>query len=298
MMIEKQLPVILIFALGYTLKALSIFDKKDSELFLKLFYFVAIPAMMLVSVTQMKFTLELLWLPVIAVMVILILFAVSFVVGRRFNLERPSFGVFLVGSLVMNVAFTYPFLLAARGEEALALAALFDFGNTIFIFTFIYYLACRYGSNTLDSLVMLKKLLVCPPFMALLFALFLNINQIQLPGVALQFFKILGNMTIPLVMLSLGILFSPKVLRVWPLVSVLFIRMGLGLLLGFLFVCLFDLQGLSRTVVLICCSAPAGINTVVFSSLEKLDSEFAASVVSYSVLLGMFMVPLLLHLCD
>jgi predicted permease len=73
------------------------------------------------------------------------------------------------------------------------------------------------------------------------------------------------------------------------------IRVGIGFSLGFLFVYLLDLKGLSRTVVLILSSAPSGINTLVFSSMEELDNELAASIVSYSVFVGMFLVPLLLQ---
>lgn len=83
---------------------------------------------------------------------------------------------------------------------------------------------------------------------------------------------------------------------VWPVIPPgESIRTGIGLLLGLLFVYLFDLNGVSRTVVLVCSSAPSGLNTLVFSSMEKLDNEFAASVVSYSVIVGMILIPLLLQ---
>jgi predicted permease len=95
-------------------------------------------------------------------------------------------------------------------------------------------------------------------------------------------------------MLSLGIHFSPKALIPAPVLLTIFIRMGIGLLLGFLFVAIFRLKGISREVVLIISSAPSGISTLVFSSMEDLNKEMAADVVSYSVLAGMFLVPILL----
>jgi len=69
-----------------------------------------------------------------------------------------------------------------------------------------------------------------------------------------------------------------------------------GLLLGFFCAELFQMRGLPRTLTLLMSAAPSGVNTLVFSSLESLDMEFAACVVSYATLLGMFLLPLLIYL--
>lgn len=292
---EKVLPIILVFFIGFSLKQAGILTKRDGDALLKVFFHVSVPALIFLSVVQMKFSLQLLWLPVIAVLVILTIFVVSNVCGRVLNLDQPSLGVFLVGTLIMNTSFTYPFLMAARGEESLAQASLFDFGNTALVFTFIYYLACRYGSNSSNFMAMIGRFMRSPPLLALVVALFLNLLQVSLPAIATRFFTIIGYMTMPLVMLSLGIYFSPKAARMLPVALAVCIRTGMGLALGLFFVYLFDLEGVSRTVVLVCSSAPSGLNTLVFSSMEKLDNEFAAAVVSYSVIVGIILIPLLLQ---
>lgn len=285
----------MIFILGYLLKRVKILSQKDGDLLLKLFYYVSVPSLIVVSVSQMSFTAELLWLPVIAALIIIISYVVSGFVARLLDLRKPSVGVFLVGSLVMNTGFVFPFMFAVKGEEGLARASLFDFGSVILVFTFVYYLACKHGNNTNGSLAMMKKCLFSPPLLALLTGLFLCINRLQLPVIALQFFKTLGNMTSPLMMLSLGIYFSPKVIKMRPLLSAIILRMGLGFLLGLIFVKAFDLHGLNKTVVLVCSAAPCGISTLVFSSMEELDNEFASSIVSYSTIVGLLLIPGLLR---
>ena len=285
----------MIFILGYLLKRVKILSQKDGDLLLKLFYYVSVPSLIVVSVSQMSFSAELLWLPVIATLIIIISYVVSCFVARLLDLRKPSVGVFLVGSLVMNTGFVFPFMFAVKGEEGLARASLFDFGSVILVFTFVYYLACKHGNNTNGSLAMMKKCLFSPPLLALIAGLFLCINRLQLPVIALQFFKTLGNMTSPLMMLSLGIYFSPKVIKMRPLLSAIILRMGLGFLLGLIFVKAFDLHGLNKTVVLVCSAAPCGISTLVFSSMEELDNEFASSIVSYSTIVGLLLIPGLLR---
>lgn len=290
----KILPVVLIFLFGFFLKKMNILTKNDGDSLLKVFFNVSLPALIFLSVAKMNFSYDLLWLPVIAVLVIAATFFISNGIRNWTHLDRPSFGTFLVGTLIMNTGFTYPFLLAARGEESLAQASLFDFGNTALVFTFIYYLACKYGGNPNNFRVMARKYACSPPLLAVVFALLVNVSHIVLPDLVAELFKITGYMTVPLVMLSLGIHFSPKALVPGPVVMTIFIRMGIGLLLGILFVEIFRLKGTSREVVLIISSAPSGISTLVFSSMEELNKEMAADIVSYSVLVGMFLVPILL----
>ncbi len=292
----KIIPVILIFVLGYLLKRINLLSKDNGDLFLKLVFYISLPALILLSITNIQLTLDFIYLPIIAILIILVTYGIAFFIGKLFNLGKTSFGVFLVGSLIMNTGFTLPFFIAAYGEEGLARASLFDFGNGLLTFTFIFYLACKYGDNKRDSKTMIKKFLYSIPLWALMSAILLNLMNIQIPNLGINFFQLLGNMTIPLIMLSLGIYFSPKIVKLSALSSVIFIRMFVGLLLGFLFVYLFNLEGLNKIIVLISASAPVGYNTLTFASMEKLDKEFAASIVSYSILIGIIFIPLLISL--
>jgi malate permease and related proteins len=293
---EKIIPIVLVFAFGYLLKAGKVLDKNDGDTLLKVFFNVSVPALIFLSVSQMHLTLELLWLPVIAILIILISYFAAHSCGRGLKLERPAFGSFLVSVLVMNVAFSYPFLLATGGEEGLALVSLFDFGNTFIVWTFTYFLACKYGPHSASTAVMLKKFASSPPLLSLFCALIMNQSHLALPDLIVQFFKMLGHLSTPLMMLSLGIFFRPKTSQKGAVFSAVFLRMGGGLLLGYLLSYLAGLEGLPRVVVLVASCSPAGITSLVFTAMEDLDQELAAGIISYSVLAGLVLVPILLQL--
>jgi len=72
--------------------------------------------------------------------------------------------------------------------------------------------------------------------------------------------------------------------------------MGIGFVLGYSLALLFGLDGLERTIVIIGSSAPVGYNNLTFASMENLDKEFAASLVSIAMLIGVILVPLLIFL--
>lgn len=296
--VAKILPVILVFFLGFLMKKRGVLNRDDADSLLKIFFHVSVPALIFISVQRMKFTPELLWLPVIPALVVFANYFVARFGGKLLKLDDPSLGAFVVGTLIMNTGFIFPFLLAVRGEEGLAQGALFDLGHTAVLFSFVYLVACRYGGNSDSRSALTAKLLSSPPLWALVLAVALNLARVRLPDVITQFLGTIGYMSMPIVMLTLGIYFTPKPYKIVPVCSAVFIRTILGLLLGFLFVSLFDLKGLTRTVVLVCCSAPSGVTTLVFSSVESLDNEFAASVVSYSLLVGLFLIPVLLQFCS
>jgi len=292
--ILKFLPVILIFLVWIIIRYFWIAKKEDAEFLLKLIFYVSLPALIILSVYNTKFTISFIYLPIIAVLLILSVFFISFFVWKKLNLSNESFWVFLIWSMIMNVWFTLPFVIAAYWQEWLTRSVIFDFWNLLLVFTFVYYFAVKYG-NSKTNIKIYKKLLYAPPVWALFFSFVLKYSQITIPSVFTDFLSLLGNLTIPLIMLSLGIYFNLKIRNISTAFVVIFIRMFIGLFLGLLFCYLFNLEWLDKAIVLISAAAPSGYNTLTYSSLEKLNIDLAADIVSYSIFVGMFFVPILIY---
>lgn len=284
--IIKIAPIFLIFLSGNILKRIGIFKKEDADLFLKIVFYAAAPSLVIVSVSSLALEFAFIYLPVIAMLIILCTSVLARATGRKLGLERPTLGVFLVGSMIMNTHFILPFVIAVYGKDGMARYSLFDLGNALVVFTFVYYVACKYGTNGYDPKSISRKLFFSPLLWALMIGITLNAYNIRMPGVADDFFQLLGNMVTPLVMLALGIYFSLNIKHAAPAACVLLIRMFFGFILGLIFSQVFGLEGLTRTIVLLSSAAPVGYNTLTFSSLENLDKEFAAEIISLSILLG------------
>jgi malate permease and related proteins len=291
--ISKVLPVILTFVLGFFLKKRGIFTSDNAETFLKLVFFISLPALIFVSIVRAKLSSDLIFIPITCMIVVLITLPIVYSVGRRFHLPGPSLGAFVVGPMITNTTFVVPFLLTTFGREAIALLSIFDIGNNIMIYTLVYYCANRHRAAK-NSESALKIIARSPLLYALFTGLILNAMEQTLPPVFLNFFQGLGDMTTPLVMLSLGIYFKPTLVRTGATVASITIRIIIGFLIALFFTFLFGIDGLNRTVVLVACSAPLGFTTLTFSAIAGLDTEFAASCVSYSILIGLFTTPLLI----
>lgn len=292
---NKIIPIILIFFLGYFLKKIQLFRYKTADVLLKVVFYITLPSLIILSLLEVELKLAFVFFPIVAVLVMFTTYFISKSIGKKMQLASKSLGTFIISTMIINTAFVYPFIISAYGEQGFAYATIFQFGNGLIIFTFVYYLAIKYSSSN-SSRIELKKFLALPPIWALLIGIILNLANVQLPLITQNLFRELGNPTIPLVMLSLGIYFNFRIKNIKKIIIANIIRIGTGLLLSIIFADLLNFTGLRRSVLIICSAAPIGYNTLVFSSIEKLDKKLAANLVSSSLLIGIIYIPILIFL--
>lgn len=296
--INNLLPIFLIFLLGYICQQVGFLTKDNADLFLKLFFYLVLPAVVLLSISQVPLTIHLLALPVITIIMLTTSYGIASFCQHFFDMPPKTTGVFLIGSSILNGAFVYPFVLAIYKEHGLAVAYLFDFGNAIVAFSFAYYLACRYGSSgtELSRKTIYKKFLLSPPLLALFLAVLLNLTGFRLPEAGYGFLRAIGGMTTPLIMLSLGIYFSPRIIYPGPLFTVIGIRVLGGLVMGIILTFIFGFTGENRIITIIMAISPSAMNTLIYATLEGLDKDFAASIISYTTLISMFLISLVIFI--
>jgi len=294
--ISNIAPIILLAVIGFSLKAGGFFKTSHADLFMKVVFYIAIPGLILSSFNKLELDLKLLYLPFIASFILLFNFTLSLLIGKIINLPKPIYATFVIGSSILNTGFILPFIVTIYGNEGIVRWMLFDIGNITLVLTLLYYFACKMGSNGYSFKKVLYKLVISSPIIALIIALFVNISGYHLPDFILSLSEKTGALVIPLIMLSLGIYFNPKILNAKLLTTTIFIRMVIGFSIGYAFCLVFNLQGWEKTIVILCASSPVGFNTITLASLENLDKEFAASLVSVSIAIGIFTVPILLYL--
>ena len=294
-MTEQNLTLILSFGLGFALKSLKLLSKEDAAVLLRFVLNVCLPPLMILAIYRATPSADMLLVTLSAMLVVLILWFISSGIGKKLDLPRPTFGSFLVGTMIMNTAFALPYF-KAIGSEHLARASLFDIGNTILIFTFSYYNAIKYGANAHTDRIQLKRFLTLPPLWGMLVAFGIKGLGITISPAAVSFLELLGQPTGLLMMVALGLAFAPQASHLGKALIAVFIRMGLGFAAGFALSLLFGLQGVPRLVVLTCSALPVGFNTLILADRENMDRPFAATLVSVSTLIALFTTPLLIRL--
>ncbi len=287
-------PIISLFVIGVVLRQVNLFDQDDANILIKLAFYVSLPALILKTIPAIEISVDYLYLPLVAVLTILVMFVTSSLVLSFLNFEEKTRGVFIIGTMILNLGFNVPFVLAAYGLEGFARASFLDIGNIFLTLSLTYYIAQKHGSELESPSFFNRKLISSPPLIALILGITINLLQFTFDPLIIDIFDLLGALLTPLLMISIGVYFNPRFQNLLPAVSVVGIRMGLGLILGILAVIVLNLDDLSNKIIIISTAAPVGFNTLTFASLEDLDREFAANVLSISIPAGICTITLLL----
>jgi malate permease and related proteins len=294
--VEKIIPLIAAFFVGVLAKRLRLLSKDDAPVLLRFVLTISLPALTIIAINNVEVSAGMLLIPILAMVVVGSMYLISNLVNRGLKLPRAMFGSFLVGTMIMNTAYALPFFHAAFGDEGLARASLFDIGNTFMIFTFTYFNAIKYGDNPHTDKIQWSKFLKLPPLWAMVIAFSIKFSGFSLAPISLNFLTLVGQPTTPLVMIALGLYFEPRLRNMGTAFLAIFIRMGVGLGIGYSLAWVLGLQGLTATTVTVCAALPIGFNTLIFANLENMDREFAATMVSFSIIIALFYLPLLIYL--
>lgn len=290
----KLSPIFLFFGLGMVLKKVGFAQTDNADFLLRLVFFVTLPALVLLSLSQTPLTLDKLSLPLINMAVNLSCMGMALFTARLVKIPRKIMGTMMVSAMITNNVFMFPFIMAGFGSSGFADAVLFDFGNGLTTATIAYLVAQKFGSESCHSNTMLLKMIQSPLFWAFGIAIGMSLFSMNLPDFLGRFLESVGGMTSPLILMALGIFFRPRWTQLKLVSLTLFIRVGVGVAVGAGLASLLGLTGQTFAVVMLCSAAPVGFMALTFASIADLDKSFASEVVSASILLGIFYVPILM----
>ena len=182
-----------------------------------------------------------------------------------------------------------PLCLFAFGEPGLALAISWFTISSVSQFTV--------GVGIAAGTASIGKLLRTPMIYAVLLGVLVMIGEVQLPKWIANTVDLIGGLTIPLMLLTLGV--SLAQLKVGGLgrASVLaMLRLGMGLAVGLGLAHLFGLEGMARGVFILQCSMPVAVFNYLFAQRYKRAPEEVAGMVVISTAVSFATLPFLLLL--
>ena len=142
---------------------------------------------------------------VLALAVVAVMYAVGALTARLWRLELPAAVIHRCMMAFGNVAFLgYPLIRAIFGDEGFFYAAVYEFVNDIFVWTFV---VCKLNSIGADGKIPLKtqiKNAVNPCTIAFFVSFALMLLKIRPTGLALDLTEGIGSMTTPLSMIFIG----------------------------------------------------------------------------------------------
>ena len=122
-------------------------------------------------------------------------------------------------------------------------------------------------------------------------ALFL-ISDVEVPKVMLNTTELLGNFTIPLMLITLGVsLATLQINNIRRSIVIVASRFGLGIPVGFGLASILGFEGAAYGTLVVMCSMPVAVITFLFAENYGADGRAVASSVVLSTLISFIMLP-------
>ncbi len=289
---DNFLPFLLLILVGYFFKKTGLLGEKERISINKLIINLTLPVFIFNVFLTTPLRLELVKIPILAwlVMAGAGLLALFF----SFWIKEPATkgGFLLVAALGNTGYFGYPLARLFYGNKALAQAVFYDvFGTVVFTFT-LGLLAAEYFGYKKEKLNVLKELFMFPPMIALLAGLVFNLSGIQFPNFLQTTLKMLGEVSIPLIMISIGLSLDFSISSFLPFVFLAstiklifspFLAHYLSLVIG--------LEGTIYKIGLLQASTPSMMLSFIIGERYSLDTKLIASTIFFSTLLSFLTIP-------
>lgn len=260
-----------------------------SEFISKLVLNIAAPCLVVSSIGSVSLSVPALMEMALATgLTLLIVLIVGYLLIRVQGHEVSTYLVSLAFPNVGNMGLPLAFF--AFGDQGLALAVGY------FMVISIAHFSVGMAIATGDA-INWKLFFVNPILLAIMLACLLVFSESRLPLWISNSVELIGQLTIPLMLLTLGV--SLGQIRVRQFSSGLLyslLRMLLGGGAAYLVVTLLDMTGLARSVVILMGFMPVAVFNYLFALKSKRNVETVASMVMISTVLAMLVLPVVVYL--
>ncbi len=251
--------------------------------------YVALPALILAEIPKLTLNHEALIPVVVAWAVMFFSAAITFFTARWLRWPRDITGALMLLVPLGNTGFVgVPLIEARLGARGIPYAILYDqLGTFIALNTFGIALAAYYAGGTPSVTKILRNILVFPSFIALILAFLLRF--FSYPDWLAEALARISSSLVPVLMVPLGLQwrFRLESSHLPPLLFGCFYILVVSPAFAWLGLWLFDIRGLAAQVVVLEAAMPAMISAGVLAVSHNLAPRFAASMVGYSLLVGL-----------
>lgn len=283
------------------LRRLGVLERKDNEVLNRLIVYLALPALVFAGVYRASLDARLLGITAVAWATLLVTAALAYGAGRLLGLRAPTLGGFVIVCALGNTGYLgYPLTIALFGKEELVKAFFYDiFGTAMALLTLAMWVGRRMGEGELagppaaGALVeTVKQIVTFPALIAVVAGLALK--PLAIPGFLLSAVEHLASLTVPLVMLTIGVSLEIRSMKDQPAALGLVAALKLGVapaLAWGLWVAL-KLPVEATPVVLLEASMPSMMLTYVVALRYRLDTTFVPTAIVLTTIASLVTVPL------
>ncbi len=292
--IEVILVPTLIIMLGYFLKRTNVLKVEDSVTLNNIVLKISLPSLIFSNVAVAKIDAGMVMLPVSCLFITLFSALIGYIYAKIRKYPTKQMWAIIIACGLINSGFMgFPIITGAFGHIGFVHAVFFDLSTAMMFVVWGVILVLVFGGSQKD---VIKRLISFIPVWAILFGVLFNIFNIGLPNVIMTTLTYLGNATIPLIMLSVGLSLKFKEIRerlsdsfFVSSVRLLLAPLVMSIVLGF-----FAVKGLNYNVAVLESGMSSAMNGLVLAIDYKLDVSLITACIFTTTVLCLVTVPIVM----
>lgn len=286
----------LMIILGYFLKRADILESKDSNTLSKIVVNVSLPCLIFINLIDAKIGWDMALLPIAAFSLSIVCMIIAFIYCKSRNYSKVKTWTIMIATAMMNTGFLgYPITLGVFGNEGFLYAIFFDFSTAVIFVVFGMILVSIFGGNRNQ---VVKTGLSFVPVWALVLGLIVNFSHIELGYVITNILTYLGDSTIPLIMLSLGLTIEFRDIKNYlgDSLFIAIIRLVVAPVIMFTALTLIGYTSLGLKVAVLQSGMSTAMNALVLAINYKLDVKLMSSSIFTNVIISLFTLTVIISL--
>lgn len=301
---------LLMFA-GFIARRVGVLKASDANVVRSIVVNLTGPALIFSSIYGAKITREMVIAPAVHIAALMITLGLAYLLSRLLRLDRPTTGGVMLAAAFGNTAFLgYPVIYAAfpGSETARAAVVMVDqLGETISMYSIGIAIAVAFGTRHSEVGIKPNPLgfTKTPLFIAMMLALAFRLpflNQIHIPDFIVipgattdkGVLNYLGDATIPLAMISLGLTITRVPIRsfLWPFVVACTLKFAVMPLLNYVGLVATGVGGVVGEVAMLEAAMPTAIMASVIAGRYGLNTTFVTGAVFLMTLMSAVVIPI------
>jgi len=275
-----------LIALANVLKRIGLFSEREGATLSKITLNITLPAAIVASFNTFKLDYSLLILILYGIGANVVLMVFSYLSMRKESNGLKGYAL-LCGSTYNVGNFSFPFVQALYGPQALVAASLFDLGNALMTTGLTYSLASTTAGGTKPNTKdLLTKLFTSAPFITYLVMISLSFANLTLPRFFQDWMQTIGKANPIIAMLMIGFMLDIRFQKGWIKKSfvLLIIRYGLGAVFAYFILKHTQFSQVIRFTLALAVFSPISTSSVAFTEKISDQGKLASFTSSLSVM--------------
>lgn len=296
---ENFVLILLAITIGYFFKRLNLFAKETPAILNQFVIYISLPSMIILQVPKLSFSMDMI-IPIIVAWSVMFFSAILVLLLAKFlSFSKEITGSLMLVAILTNSSFMgIPILNAYMGEDALPYVLVYDqLGTFIALATYGTFIASYYSSKSQISFkIIIQKVLSFPPFLSLVFALFLI--GVEFNPVISKVLSSFASTIVPIALVAVGLQLQFKLPReeIKPFGIALVIKLLIAPIIAIVICKIFGWNNEASIVSIMEAGMAPMITAGAIASMAGLAPRLSSAIVGYGILISFITTAILFNL--